>query len=84
MIKKDDLQKKVTQLSLIDGLPLKEDEELKRIRLSLDAETIAKLDWLATRDKRNSQKKGNWYPKDSIKKLIDDAYHIRKNMEGEK
>lgn len=84
MTNKGGSQKKVTQLSLIDGSSLESEEELTRIRLSLDVKTIDQLDWLTARDKRKSKKKGNWYPKDTIKKLINDSYHIRKVMEGEK
>lgn len=62
----------------------KKQSEVARIRFSLDEETMEKLEWLTTRDERKNKKyTKRWYPKDTIKMLIDNAYEIRRVLEGE-
>ncbi|MGC4707364.1 hypothetical protein AAFD22_09015 [Enterococcus faecium] len=48
----------------------------KRPRFSLDYETIKKLDWLYKQDRKATKKR--IYPSDTLTKIIDDAYTVRK------
>ena len=48
----------------------------KRPRYSLDYETIEKLDWLYKQDRKATKKR--IYPSDTLTKIIDDAYTVRK------
>ncbi|EGP5171672.1 hypothetical protein EJW99_11385 [Enterococcus faecium] len=48
----------------------------KRPRFSLDDDTLAKLDWMYEQD--NKKAKHRIYPSDTLKKIINEAYIVRK------
>lgn len=48
----------------------------KRPRYSLDDQTIEKLEWLYEQDKKAMNKR--IYQSDTLTKIIDDAYAVRK------
>lgn len=48
----------------------------KRPRFSLDDDTLAKLDWMYEQDTKKS--KNRIYPSDTLKKIINEAYIVRK------
>lgn len=80
------LKKEIAQLSLLDGLSIEntgnlETERKGRIRFTFDSKTQDKLNKLTGIDKENEKKKGhkgNWYPKDTLTKMINDRYEYIK------
>lgn len=48
----------------------------KRIKIAVSEETIQKLQWIVKEDQKNSNKR--IYPCDSLERIIDNEYVIRK------
>lgn len=71
----------IAQLELLDGLPTRRNvnnnSKGERVRMTFDRQTNKRLRELTKKDRNESKKnghKGNWYPKDTLKKMIDDRY----------
>lgn len=79
---KQSKDEKVAQLELFEGLPVKKEleETGERVRMTFDRKTIERLNELTFADRKEEKKKGhkgNWYPKDTLKKMIDERYELR-------
>lgn len=74
------------QLDLFNGLFHEIDENIKRTRKRFDLSdsAIKKLDWIVKQDKKKNLTKKRYYPYHTIERLIENEYHMRRNMEGEK
>lgn len=71
----------VAQLSFLDGLPVKEKTaETRRIRMTLDDDTLGMLDEIMQVHEKKYNKKGNWYPKDTFKLMIQNEYKLIKSF----